>query len=91
MKKLLLLLLLTPSFFAYALSIPEPPLPCESDDITEDVERFLEGFDEEEKAELYFITEQYLRHIDELHGGIFGWHCCSNSLLKACQELKEAE
>ena len=91
MKKLLLLLLLTPSFFAYALSIPEPPLPCESDDITEDVERFLKDFDEEERAELYFIAEQYLRHIDELNGGTFGWHCCSNSSLKACQELKEAE
>ena len=91
MKKLLLLLLLTSSFFAYALQIPPPPLPCESVDITEGVERFLEDFDEEEKAELYFIAEQFLRYIDERYGGTNGYHCCSNSSLKACQELKEAE
>ena len=94
MKKLLLLLLLTSSFSAYAAdSLPPLGLPCESKDITKEVESFLEGIDiEEQKAKVYyFIAEQFLRNLDERYGGIQGYHCCSNSSLEVCQELKEAE
>ena len=88
MKKLLILLLLTSSFSAYADSLPPLRLPCESKDITKEVESFLQGIDiEEQKAEVYFIAEQFLRNLDERYGGIKGYHCCSNSSLEVCQEL----
>ena len=91
MKKLLVLLALTFSFSVYGLSLVPA---CESKDINQYLDKMLGEIEKNETAEEFAYARYVAEFFARSASNDDGFHCCSNSSLKVCQEiqkLKEVE